>query len=605
MEQRPCASSGARCAGWRGRCAGAARVCAGRVRACWRVVAVCHDPARDSHGETAARHVVSETVPCRACNQTYTHALQSLPNRGFSLSLQHALHPRCRAGSGVPGRDKMIFCARVQCTECPGSTLPCISAAHTWHTRNARSYSGAGRFREGPEPVPPARRTHTAFHARRSATRTACYGAARGPSAFTPEASSWALTPALYACEVGSRGWGAGALPGDGRGGATRPHVALVQRTVAARLPLLARVLVVLSCICWFWRFCRFCRFCRHARHGSSTCTKFYATAGNEPTATLAPAFLLPPQQYRRYSHTAGMLWDLLPLPPGYIDKLYSTQGPLGAFTPVASLLLNALGVALGLLLWKTTKVRRRLWGQHEARLSRSGAPVPQRLWEAPVRNDLSRMPSPPVADFLLGHIRFVLRKGARRAEAPQPCTCSPCALRRCFLHRCFVQRTPQPLTASHSVDQLGAGSHTPDVPQITTGSFSNGSTSMGLCSESGATARHTGRTPHTHTPHATACRQPRPCQRLDAWAKLPAPPCCPRPARPAPPRLASLLSQQVVVLTDPVEAARVLASQPTRSDSYAHIDEVGVGRRGCLARHACLSYLTPSAQPTSLDVWM
>jgi hypothetical protein len=70
----------------------------------------------------------------------------------------------------------------------------------------------------------------------------------------------------------------------------------------------------------------------------------------------------------------------------------YSRTGPLGAWTPVAAFLLNGLGVLLAIVLYNLVK--------HLM----SGA-----------KNDLHKIPMPPVGDIVLGHVKQLLRPDYHR----------------------------------------------------------------------------------------------------------------------------------------------------------------------------------------------
>ncbi|KAG2434429.1 hypothetical protein HYH02_012259 [Chlamydomonas schloesseri] len=75
----------------------------------------------------------------------------------------------------------------------------------------------------------------------------------------------------------------------------------------------------------------------------------------------------------------------------GYLDTFYSTKGALGVWTPFVVVILNAMGVALGLGLVQLVKFLVR----------------PQ--------YDLARLPQPPVGDWVLGHVKYLLRKDYHR----------------------------------------------------------------------------------------------------------------------------------------------------------------------------------------------
>ncbi|KAG2423942.1 hypothetical protein HXX76_014883 [Chlamydomonas incerta] len=73
------------------------------------------------------------------------------------------------------------------------------------------------------------------------------------------------------------------------------------------------------------------------------------------------------------------------------LETFYSSKGPLGVWTPVVVVLLNALGVALGLGIVQLFKFLLK----------------PQ--------YDLAKLPQPPVGDWVLGHVKHLLRKDYHR----------------------------------------------------------------------------------------------------------------------------------------------------------------------------------------------
>ncbi|GIL96175.1 hypothetical protein Vretimale_2002 [Volvox reticuliferus] len=77
-------------------------------------------------------------------------------------------------------------------------------------------------------------------------------------------------------------------------------------------------------------------------------------------------------------------MWDML-------SNYYSFQGPLGAWTPAVAIILNTLGVALGFAVTKLIS-----------------------LLLTPTY-DLCKIPSPPVGDPILGHVKYFLRPDYHR----------------------------------------------------------------------------------------------------------------------------------------------------------------------------------------------
>jgi hypothetical protein len=153
-----------------------------RLRQCHMFrVPLCHDPARDSHGEVAARQIVAEAVPCR-------HA----PGRGIRHASPHACHnlsaqprPRPPLHSPQPTTQRRTCpCAQ---RRSPPSRAP---LGPPWRSHHVTPSPSKPRPTRTPLEVTPR--------------HTLALQAARHPSAATAAAGSLPAPPAASSAGPGS-----------------------------------------------------------------------------------------------------------------------------------------------------------------------------------------------------------------------------------------------------------------------------------------------------------------------------------------------------------------------------------------------------------------